>query len=471
LQELEFKRNNLKERRQQLSQEIQARRMRIGTIGHAQVDFTEKPRRTWTYLTSTAALGTATILSLFFPIAFPATLAFGSLTAIFLLLLARQIATLSANAQVSETKQEQLAGVKLVESIEQQLTDLDTSYTSTNQKLQEQSEELLNKLASITRYKTIVESSTDPKTAVDQVTSTFNRDKQLLTALEERASTLQRTLQEETGLRERLSETVDEVRRVNQKLASTELPALPQGTIFSDDLLLETSDYRDNLRDSVSRVKTQLEDIASQIIELRHVLEENRDLQGQVEDQKKNVGLLEKELAVVKYSIKGLDNTAESLRNRVKPQVERYMGVILPLITSGHYKAVQMDEDYTVQVFDPEAGEFKPKEVFSGGTEDQLLLAMRLAFALSLTPQTKGRNPEFLFLDEPLGSSDKVRREGIVQLLRKELSQSFKQIFLISHVGDLEIEADAVITMENGTVREITGRTPALMQRVEELTA
>jgi len=143
------------------------------------------------------------------------------------------------------------------------------------------------------------------------------------------------------------------------------------------------------------------------------------------------------------------------------------MSQILPVITSGRYKAVQLEDDYTVRVFDPEAGEFRPKEVFSGGTEDQLLLAMRLAFALALIPQAKGRNPEFLFLDEPLGSSDKVRREGILALMHGELSQNFKQIFLISHVGDLEVEADTVIEMENGTVREVVSRKSSLPQPIE----
>ena len=190
-------------------------------------------------------------------------------------------------------------------------------------------------------------------------------------------------------------------------------------------------------------------------------------MEEKVEAQQRKVRLLEKDLRVVKYSIKGLEQTSESLRNRVKPQVERYMGLILPVITSGHYKAVELDDDYTVRVFDPEAGEFKPKEVFSGGTEDQLLLAMRLAFALALIPQAKGQSPEFLFLDEPLGSSDRVRREGILALLHKELSQNFRQIFLISHVGDLEAEADTIILMENGTVREVVGRKPSLPEPVE----
>jgi exonuclease SbcC len=278
---------------------------------------------------------------------------------------------------------------------------------------------------------------------------------------------LQKRLGEEPELKRRLAQAQLDIAMVEKKLKSTLLPPLPGGVEFSLELFDEASQMRDSLNESVSRVKTQIEESMTRIIELKQFLEENKGLEEQVDEQKRKVLLLQKQLAVVKYSIKGLEQTSESLRNRVKPQVERYMSQILPVITSGRYKAVQLEDDYTVRVFDPEAGEFRPKEVFSGGTEDQLLLAMRLAFALALIPQAKGRNPEFLFLDEPLGSSDKVRREGILELMHKELSQNFKQIFLISHVGDLEVEADTVIEMENGTVREVVTRKPSLPQPIE----
>src|SRR5205823_229659 len=162
------------------------------------------------------------------------------------------------------------------------------------------------------------------KEAVEQATSIYNQDKQSLSAVQERVSMLQKLLQEEPQLKQRLTQAQMDIAQVDRKLRGTILPPLPEGVVFSEELLDE----------------------------------------------------------------------ANQLRNRVKPQVERYMGLILPVITSGRYKAVQLEEDYTVRVFDPEAGEFRPKEVFSGGTEDQLLLAMRLAFALALIPQAKGRNPE-----------------------------------------------------------------------------
>jgi len=33
-----------------------------------------------------------------------------------------------------------------------------------------------------------------------------------------------------------------------------------------------------------------------------------------------------------------------------------------------------------------------------------------------LLPEVKGKKPEFIFLDEPLGSSDEVRRSGILKI-------------------------------------------------------
>ncbi|MBO0887763.1 SMC family ATPase [Candidatus Bathyarchaeota archaeon] len=424
------------------------------------------PRRIWTYLTATAALGAGAILSFILTIVI-LTVVFGSLAVVSLLLLARQIASLSEQAQASRRQQEQLANTQLVSTWREELYQVKQKQSVADESVKQGSLEVLRVLSSVESYSHYLQGIDDPKAAVEQALSIYNQDRQSLGAVQERISMLQKRLREEPELTKQLAQAQKEASEVEKRLEETHLPILPDGIVFSEELLDEAIRLRDGLRESVSRVKTQIEDSVSRTIEFRDFLEENKGVGEQVDEQKKKVGLLEKDLAVVKYSVRGLEQTSESLRNRVKPQVERYMGLILPVITSGRYKAVELEEDYTVKVFDPEAGEFKPKEVFSGGTEDQLLLAMRLAFALALIPQAKGRNPEFLFLDEPLGSSDKIRREGILSLMRGELSENFKQIFLISHVGDLEVEADTVVEMDNGQVREIVNRKPSMAVPVE----
>jgi exonuclease SbcC len=417
-------------------------------------------------LISTAAFGAGAILS--FILAFAAlSIVLGSLAVVSLLLLTRQIVSLSQQADASKQQQERLATAQLVASWGNELEEVKKDRDTADVAIRQGSNQILQVLSAIPSYSSYLEGLNDPREVVEQASLIYNQDKQSLSAVTERVNMLQKRLGEEPLLKRQLAQAHLDIATVERKLKNRLLPSLPEGVEFSPALLDEASQMRDNLNESVSRVKTQVEESMTRMIELKQFLEENKELEEQVDEQKRKVLLLQKQLAVVKYSIKGLEQTSESLRNRVKPQVERYMSQILPVITSGRYKAVQLEDDYTVMVFDPEAGEFRPKEVFSGGTEDQLLLAMRLAFALALIPQAKGRNPEFLFLDEPLGSSDKVRREGILALMHKELSQNFKQIFLISHVGDLEVEADTVIEMENGAVREVVTRKSSLPQPIE----
>ena len=422
--------------------------------------------RVWTYLAATGALGAGAVLSFFLSLVLAAVV-LGSLAVVSLILLARQIASLSRAAEVSDEKQEALAGLELVRSRETELAEVEQKLSVFRGRVSDGSQQVIEDLRSIPRYTSALENVENAKDALGEASTLFETDERSRSVLEERAKLLTRQLREEPEIRSRLQTTREEIEVINGKLAGIQRPTLPADVVFSEDLLAETGKYRDSLNESVSRVRTQIEEATARQLEIKTFLEENKNIEGKVEAQQHKVRLLEKELAVVKFSVRGLEQTSESLRNRVKPQVERYMGLILPAITSGRYKAVELDDDYTVRVFDPEAGEFKPKEVFSGGTEDQLLLAMRLAFALALIPQAKGQSPEFLFLDEPLGSSDRIRREGIVTLLQKELSRNFKQIFLISHVGDLEAEADTIIQMENGTVREVIGRKPSLPQPVQ----
>ncbi len=466
LRGLELRRAQLEEQERQFSEEIAEK----GKILH-ESRLPAKPegqpsKKVWTYLAATGALGAGAVLSFFLNL-LGAAVALGSFAILSLVFLARQIATLSQEAQVATGKQEELAGQQFVRLREKDLETVKQDIISLREASENRTAEIFQSLRIITRYSGSITDQTDPKTALEQVSSLYDRDKQIQSVLEERVKLLQRQVEEEPRINEQLHETEMETLTVREKLEKVHVPTLPNSLAFSGEMLTEIGDSRDSLNEAVSRARTQIEDSVERKAEVRRFLEENSNLEERVEAQRRKVGLLEKELRVLKYSVKGLEETSESLRNRVKPQVERYMGIILPVITSGRYKAVELDDDYTVRVFDPEAGEFRPKEVFSGGTEDQLLLAMRLAFALALIPQAKGQSPEFLFLDEPLGSSDRIRREGILTLLRKELSENFRQIFLISHVGDLEGEADTIVQMEDGTVREVIGRKRSLPEPIE----
>jgi len=73
-------------------------------------------------------------------------------------------------------------------------------------------------------------------------------------------------------------------------------------------------------------------------------------------------------------------------------------------------------------------------------------------FTLALLRGAKGTYPRFLFLDEPLGSSDPERRRRILRLLSEELTKYFEQIILITHVETPEIPNALLVTMDEGRV-------------------
>ncbi len=261
---------------------------------------------------------------------------------------------------------------------------------------------------------------------------------------------------EQTKQRFDLSSHTQRAEDLNDRLASIIFPPLPPSIEFSDQLLRNTIQEKEGVAQNVRQSTTEIDSNKGRITEDRKYLEDHADIESKVRDQEKKVQELEHKIRVVKSAIDATEKTSESLSNRVKPGVERYMAHVLPAITSGRYKAVRLDQDYNLEVWDPEAGEFMSKDVFSGGTEDQMLLALRLSFAQALLPEVYGRKPEFLFLDEPLGSSDEVRRSGILEFLETGLRDSFKQIFLISHVGGLEEEIPHTIKLEDGKVVNVS---------------
>jgi exonuclease SbcC len=282
----------------------------------------------------------------------------------------------------------------------------------------------------------------------------------LETALKERqaSSALQikhQTLADET--RKLLTQTelgslTDEIKGLQQRISELVFPVLPDGVTSAPERIEDALAVRDELARDLAATQSSAKQNLRRIDELDKYLNEHSSVPQKVKSQEELVRRLERQLQIIRLAVDGIQATGESLRARVRPGVQGYMSAIIPALTSSKYRAAVLDEDYNLQVWDPEAGEYKPKEVYSGGTEDQFLLAMRLAFALALLPEVKGQKPEFVFLDEPLGSSDEVRRSGIIDYLVNDLSAKFKQIFIISHVGGLEEHVQNIIALDDGSV-------------------
>ncbi len=169
------------------------------------------------------------------------------------------------------------------------------------------------------------------------------------------------------------------------------------------------------------------------------------------ECQQKVVELVE-EREICGWATRLLRETHDRIARRVLPITERNMQPLLQQLTGGRYRDVRLtpedtdgqpgEMDYRIRVWDPAAGRYIAKNLFSGGTRDQCSLALRLAFALATLPQELGVAPGFIFLDEPLSAFDSLRAQALVELITTgTIAQQFNQVILISHQHAFDREA------------------------------
>jgi exonuclease SbcC len=333
--------------------------------------------------------------------------------------------------------------------------DYQNSLPTLRSQVGEARNQLSQHIDSIARYSEITRGiSRDPLQIAHLIKTKFNEEKSQSAILSAKIEQLVRDLKGKPQLLKQESDLNGQITILQKEHDALTLPELPAGIRYSDELLTKVQTEDQKLHDLIVKNDAHIINMKETMEKLSKFVEEKKELPQKTDEQTRNVQGLERRLRVLDDARTGVDKTSESLRARVKPSVEYYMGTFLPSVTMNRYKAVQLDDDYRLSVWDAEAGEYRPREVFSGGTEDQLLFVMRLAFALALTPEAKGTRPEFLFLDEPLGSSDEIRRGEIVQLLKVELAQYFKQILLVSHVQGLEEDVDRVVRLEAGRISE-----------------
>ncbi|MGF1470380.1 MAG: AAA family ATPase [Rubrobacteraceae bacterium] len=127
-----------------------------------------------------------------------------------------------------------------------------------------------------------------------------------------------------------------------------------------------------------------------------------------------------------------------SLTARVRPMLETEASNLVRDLTDGRYESMEFDDNYRVKLLDRFDDSYAI-ERFSGGEADVASLSARVALSKIIAArgsETLG----FLVLDEVFGSLDAERRTNVLLALER-LKRSFGQIFIISHVGEVQESA------------------------------
>lgn len=138
--------------------------------------------------------------------------------------------------------------------------------------------------------------------------------------------------------------------------------------------------------------------------------------------------------------------TIESMQTRLSPALSKFIGHILPRITDERYSKVRVSKELEIEVFSPEKDGYVDLMSLSGGTVDQLLICLRLAFASSLLQSSFAPDyQQFLLLDEPLYAFDARRSDNFLEIVRDFFTSGLAQVFVVTHNHNLIGQMDFVL--------------------------
>lgn len=130
-----------------------------------------------------------------------------------------------------------------------------------------------------------------------------------------------------------------------------------------------------------------------------------------------------------------LEAFTKYLATEIRPAIEEMATEMLYQMTRGRFIALQIDENYDIQIQRESGNWIKPSSI-SGGEEVRANLCLRLALT-RLVSQRTGVPVQFIVLDEPFGNLDASLIDVSMGLL-DSLRSFYPQIFIISHTGDLQ---------------------------------
>jgi exonuclease SbcC len=166
---------------------------------------------------------------------------------------------------------------------------------------------------------------------------------------------------------------------------------------------------------------------------------------------RKDLAKLEKEEAIHTVASKELRELRLNLNKALGPELEARASENLALLTNGRYQRIVLDKTFAPSLEDDG---LVLKSVISGGEEDVVALALRLALS-ELIQEKKGHPLSLLILDEVFGSLDAERRQSVLERL-SALKGRFDQILVISHVEEINQVADQCLFLTRDDERHST---------------
>lgn len=187
---------------------------------------------------------------------------------------------------------------------------------------------------------------------------------------------------------------------------------------------------------------------------------------AEVEARQAKIAEVQTESKLYKHVGQELDALRALLNERIRPDLELRASNLINDLTNARYSTIRLDEDFNATVVEDDS---TAKSVISGGEEDIVALALRLALS-ELIQERHGMPMSLLILDEVYGSLDSERRQSVMDQL-SALKGRFEQILVISHIEDTTQVADwcFYLSRDADTRATVVSDAPATMPSGLEL--
>jgi DNA repair exonuclease SbcCD ATPase subunit len=163
---------------------------------------------------------------------------------------------------------------------------------------------------------------------------------------------------------------------------------------------------------------------------IESVTQQQRALQQKLDEQ-------QRQITIRRMADQLLNGCRSRLYARFNLELQHVVSKILPLLTEGRYQSVLVTKDAQLQLLSSTKGNFVGMDELSGGSYNQVWLAVRLALSHALI-SASGGGPQFLILDEPFVFFDDTRTRLTLDLL-SHLSDDIAQVWVINPRFDADL--------------------------------
>jgi exonuclease SbcC len=269
-----------------------------------------------------------------------------------------------------------------------------------------------------------------------------------------RFAELGRKIGQAVSMKEQLAALMTRIAGRNADLAKLEqevrkAPYDPSESAMAEDRMRETEKALRDADVATANAKRDREFAERKIADYKRTADQIAQLQEQAAALRDEIELLKLTRTLIAEYVVYL---MQVVRSRLEGEVSRIIGEI----TGGRYEQVLLDEDFNLLVRDVDDDYAIGR--FSGGEQDDIAVALRIALSRYLAELHQVHESTFLIFDEIFGSQDEERRNNLLVALRTQESR-FPQILLISHIAEIQGEFENTLVVEMGgqssRVREV----------------